>query len=138
MSDSGPRQPIVVWDDAAFRARVEAIGAKQGLSVRDVCRRAGLAADTLDKPAEKKGRSIVVTLAIAKALGVSILEIVSPEEAVGQTLLAVDRDSLGRLALTAHIAAHLYLSLDSHRKIPAPRDAERIVRVIIDLLDLPE
>ena len=37
------------WDDESFRARVTAIAQQQNRSLRDVCTKAGLAADYLSK-----------------------------------------------------------------------------------------
>ena len=126
-----------VWDDEAFRARVEKLAAGKGRSVRQICTDAGLAADYLNKPAEKKGRSILAIMLIARELGVSVEELIAPGFAADPVIREIDSDTLGRLSLTAHVAAHLYLSLDSRRNIPSPQDAERIVRLIIDMLDLP-
>lgn len=127
-----------VWDDEAFRARVGSLAAARGKSVRQICTDSGLAADYLNKPAEKKGRSILSIMLIARTLGVSVSDLIGPGLAADSVIQDLDADTLTRLALAAHVAAHLYLSLDSRRNIPTPRDAERIVRLIIDMLDLPQ
>lgn len=136
-SSNNHQDSTPVWDDEAFRARVEKLAAGKGKSVRQICSDAGLAADYLNKSAEKKGRSILSIMLIADKLGVSVTDLIEPALVGIGAAEDVDPDTLGRLSLTAHVAAHLYLSLDSRRNIPSPTDAERIVRLIIDMLDLP-
>src|SRR5918998_6737520 len=66
----------LLWDDRAFCARVERLAEARGRSVSQVCRRAGLRASYLAKPAGRSGRSIEALLRIARELDVDMMELI--------------------------------------------------------------
>lgn len=125
------------WDDAAFCSRVEVLATERGRDVREVCRSAGLAPDYLNKPASRNGRAIGHLLRLAQELAVPVIRLIEAGDPEGAASSPVDRDVLGRLALTANVAAHLYVNLDNRRGVPVRSEAERIVQTIISLLDFP-
>lgn len=132
--DKTGRKHALSWDDDAFRARVATIIKKQGRSPDEVCLAAGLGHDTLMKPV-RKGRNISTIYALANALHVDPTVLISGTNgAVGPADANLDSASLRRLALVAHVAAHLYVSLGEGVRPPSI-EIERVMRVITSLID---
>jgi len=128
MSQSEP-ETDPYWDDAAFRLRVSTLAAMQDRSVSEVCTTAGLANDYLFKP-ERRGRNIRAILALATSLKVPPSVLLFDTEPPTRA----DSSMLRRLALVAHVASHLYVSLDVNTR-PTDLDIERIVRTILNLVE---
>jgi hypothetical protein len=117
------------WDDEAFRARVAAIAQQQERTLREVCLKAGLAADYLSKTTYS-GRNIRAILALARSLQVPATDLLFAEAPNPRADSAVSR----RLAIVAHIAAHLYLSLGEERHADNA-EAKRVMRMIMSLIE---
>lgn len=115
------------WDDDAFRHHAITLARAQGRSPSEVCTSAGLTNDYLTRP-HKTGRNIRAIIALARELRVSPAELIPKNDPV-----PVDSLILRRLAMVAHVAAHLYISLDTERR-PTPKEVQRIVAVLTDLI----
>ena len=122
-----PEDQGEVWNDDAFRAHAQALADGQRRSLWEVCKTAGLAADYLTKTTYS-GRNIRALLALSKSLKVDVSELVQ----AGQGKV-VDSDSLRRMALASHIAAHLYVAMNNEASKDAA-EAERIAKVIMGLM----
>jgi hypothetical protein len=119
------------WDDVAFKRRIANAAALRSMTMGEVCVQAGLARDFLTKDASKAGRSINSILRIARVLEEDPAELMG----LGRSRASVDNDSLGRLALAANIAAHLYLALDARRTLPTNVDASELIGRITGLME---
>jgi len=117
------------WDDEAFRARVAAIAQQQHRTLREVCLKAGLAADYLSKTTYS-GRNIRAILALASSLQVPATDLVFAEP----QKLPIDSPMLRHLAIVAHVAAHLYVSLGT-QQLTDTAEAERVMRLIMSLIE---
>jgi len=117
-----------LWDDEAFRAHTVALCEGQHRSPWEVSRTAGLAGDYLAQ-SNRAGRNIRALLALAKSLNVEVSELI----AAGQGKSTGDSDTLRRMALASHIAAHLYVAMDTERN-SLPEEAEAIAQAIISLV----
>src|SRR4051794_33857509 len=105
------RKHTLAWDDDAFRARTASIVKRQGRTLEEVCQTAGLAHDTLNKRVSK-GRNISTIFALANALHVDPGTLMfGGNGAAPAADPRLDSASLHRLALVAHVASHLYVSL---------------------------
>ena len=117
-----------VWNDEAFRRHAVALCAGQGRSSWEVCRTAGLAGDYLSKPTGA-GRNVRALIALAGSLNVDVSEFI----AAGRGQRTGDSDALRRMALASHIAAHLYVAMDTERR-SLPEEAEAIAHAIMSLV----
>jgi len=117
------------WDDEAFRARVAAIAQQQNRSLRDVCTKAGLAADYLSKTTYS-GRNIRAILALAGSLQVPATDLLFAEAPKPRA----DSAMLRHLAIVAHVAAHLYVSLGAEQHADNA-EAERVMHLIMNLIE---
>jgi hypothetical protein len=116
-----------VWNDEAFRSHAVALCLGQGRSAWETCRTAGLAGDYLTKP-HGAGRNIRALIALAGSLKVDVSELVDAGR--GRT---DDSTALRRMALASHIAAHLYVAMDTERR-SIPDEAEAIAQAIMSLV----
>jgi len=117
-----------VWNDEAFRAHAVLLCEGQRRSPWEVARTAGLAGDYLTKPIGA-GRNIRALIALARSLGVDVSELI----AAGQGKLPVDSTTLSRMAMASHIAAHLYVAMNTERRSMS-EEAEAIAQVIMSLI----
>lgn len=124
-SDEGDRD---VWNDEAFRLHAVALCVGQGRSAWETCRTAGLAGDYLSKPTGA-GRNVRALIALAGSLGVDVSELID----AGRGRRADDSAALRRMALASHIAAHLYVAMDTERR-GVPEEAEAIAQAIMSLV----
>jgi len=117
------------WDDEAFRARVAEIARQQNRSLRDVCTKAGLAADYLSKTTYS-GRNIRAILALASSLQVPATDLLFAKPKKPRA----DSAMIRQLAIVAHAAAHLYAALGAEQHANAA-EAERVMHLIMSLLE---
>jgi transcriptional regulator with XRE-family HTH domain len=96
-----------LWDDRAFCARVERLAEERGSSMSKVCRRAGLSASYLAKPAGRSGRSIEAILRIARELDVNVMELIGGTSTHQRHDLLPTDEMLNHLALTFDIMAQI-------------------------------
>jgi len=129
--DKTERKHALAWDDDAFRARAALLAKMQGRPLDEVCITAGLAHDTLTKTV-RKGRNISTIFALARSLHVepSVLMF----DSNGASAAQFDSGALRRLALLAHVATHLYLSLGQTLPTQNP-EIERIMRLIMSIIE---
>jgi len=123
-----PEDGSDVWNDEAFRSHAVALCEGPRRSAWEVSKTAGLAGDYLTKPTGA-GRNIRALLALARSLNVDVSELI----AAGQGKSTVDSATLRRMAMASHIAAHLYVALDTERRSMAD-EAEAIAEVIMTLI----
>jgi len=118
MRQSWHGRPAVVdalWDDAAFKKRVQTLAKARGLSVRAALEAAGITHRYFSRPQE--GRSTNLLLNLAKTLDVPPAELLGLNEPPEEVPLSVDSEKLKRIAvaarmMTAQIAALVYVASD--------------------------
>ena len=123
-----PEDDSSVWNDEVFRSHAVLLCEGQRRSPWEVAKTAGLAGDYLTKPIGA-GRNIRALIALARSLNVDVSELI----AAGQGKPTVDSAALRRMALASHIAAHLYVAMDTERRTLAD-EAEAIAEVIMSLM----
>jgi len=123
-----PEDDSGVWNDEAFRAHAVLLCEGQHRSPWEVARTAGLAGDYLTKPIGA-GRNIRALIALARSLNIDVSELIG----AGQGKPTIDSAALRRMALASHIAAHLYVAMDTERRTLAD-EAEAIAEVIMSLM----
>lgn len=130
-----PTQPedVLLWDDGAFRGRVSQLAADRGLSIPEVCRRAGVSISYLAHPAGRQGRSIEALLKIARELGVSLIELVGsmPDHHDAHPT----DENLARVALVAELSALLYIALGARRQVPSNINPVTITSAVLRLIE---
>lgn len=105
-----------LWDDAAFKKRVQALAKTKGLSMRAALEAAGITHRYFSRPQE--GRSTNLLLNLAKTLDVAPAELFGVAEAAPTGVpLPVDSEKLKRITvaarmMTAQIAALVYVACD--------------------------
>jgi transcriptional regulator with XRE-family HTH domain len=105
-----------LWDDAAFKKRVQALAKTKGLSMRAALEAAGITHRYFSRPQE--GRSTNLLLNLAKTLDVSPAELFGVAGAAPAEMpLPVDSEKLKRITvaarmMTAQIAALVYVACD--------------------------
>jgi hypothetical protein len=117
------------WDDEAFRARVAAIAQQQHRTLREVCLKAGLAHDYLAKTTYS-GRNIRAIIALAGSLQVPATDLLFAEAPKPRA----DSVMLRHLAIVAHVAAHLYVSLGAEQHAD-DAEAKRVMSLIMSLIE---
>src|SRR3954462_11317209 len=122
-----------LWDDDAFRRRVSQLARDRGLSIPEVCRRAGVSASYLAHPAGRQGRSIEALLKIARELGVGLIELIGsmPDH---HDASPTD-ENLARVALVAELAALLYIALGARRQVPSNINPVTVTSAILRLIE---
>ena len=123
-----PEDDSGVWNDEAFRSHAVELCEGQRRSPWEVARTAGLAGDYLTKPIGA-GRNIRALIALARSLNIDVSELIG----AGQGKPTIDSAALRRMALASHIAAHLYVAMDTERRTLAD-EAEAIAEVIMSLM----
>ena len=101
-----------LWDDAAFKKRVQALAKAKGVSMQAALELAGITPRYFSRAQE--GRSTNLILNLARALGVPPSELFGIEER-REELLPVDGEKLKRITvaarmMTAQIAALVYVA----------------------------
>jgi len=117
------------WDDEAFRTRVAAIAQQQHRTLREVCLKAGLAHDYLAKTTYS-GRNIRAIIALAGSLQVPATDLLFAEAPKPRA----DSAMLRHLAIVAHVAAHLYVSLGAEQNAD-DAEAKRVMSLIMSLIE---
>jgi transcriptional regulator with XRE-family HTH domain len=132
---TGTEADAVVWDDAGFIRRVNQEADKLGLSLNEVCRRAGLSKDYLGKTPQG-GRNVLSIQKLAAVLGVEPAYLMGFATEVPPTR---EETQLQALGLAANIAAHVYLVLNCQQtpKLPDGIDKNQLVDLITQLLTPP-
>lgn len=103
----------ILWDDAAFKKRVQALAKAKGLSMQAALELAGITPRYFSRAQE--GRSTNLILNLARSLGVPPGELFGVEERPEEELLPVDGEKLKRITvaarmMTAQIAALVYVA----------------------------
>ena len=104
-----------LWDDAAFKKRVQTLAKTKGLSMRAALEAAGITHRYFSRPQE--GRSTNLLLNLAKTLDVPPAELFGVAEVAPTMPLPVDSQKLKRITvaarmMTAQIAALVYVASD--------------------------
>lgn len=121
-----------IWDDSGFRERAKQAALKAGFrNLGDAMQKAGYDRQILDKNV-KMGRNVGMILQFAKTVEANPAWLMGLREK--QEEVEDDRQ-LGRLALVANIACHLYVALDSPRTIPRHIDSGKVVAAIMQAVD---
>lgn len=110
-----------LWDDSAFKRRVEVLAKRRGLSVADALRAAGI---TRYFSRTSGGRSINLLLNLARALNVQPVELLGLNEPLAAPAMPVDSEKLQRIlcvtkAIMAQMAAVMYVASDDSGADPA-------------------
>jgi transcriptional regulator with XRE-family HTH domain len=130
----------VVWDDAGFIRRVNQEADKLGVSLNEVCRRAGLSKDYLGKTPQG-GRNVLSIQKLAAVLGVEPAYLMgfATEVHIKPNPPTREETQLQALGLAANIAAHVYLVLNCQQtpKLPDGIDKNQLVDLITQLLTPP-
>lgn len=93
-----------LWDDAAFKKRVQSLAKARGMSMRAALEKAGITHRYLSRAQE--GRSTNMLLNLARALEVSPAELFGMTEgASGGPPLPVDGEKLKRITVVAQVMA---------------------------------
>ena len=103
----------ILWDDAAFKKRVQALAKAKGVSMQAALELAGITPRYFSRAQE--GRSTNLILNLARSLGVPPGELFGVEERPEEELLPVDGEKLKRITvaarmMTAQIAALVYVA----------------------------
>jgi len=121
-----------LWNDPRFRERVIEAARLRGMSLSDVCRKAGLSTSYLSKPAGRAGRSMEAVLCIAQALDVSVIELLGTANHHDAT---PSDENLARLALVAEVSWYFGVALGARRQIPYGVNAVELVATIMSWID---
>lgn len=102
-----------LWDDAAFKKRVQPLAKARGLSMQAALELAGITPRYFSRAQE--GRSTNLILNLARSLGVPPGELFGVEEQPEEKPLPVDGEKLKRITvaarmMTAQIAALVYVA----------------------------
>src|SRR5262245_6575505 len=118
------------WDDAAFIRRVQTLATRKNLTLREVCRRAKLAPDLLNKT-PRLSRTVASVYKIAQALDAD------PAELLGiQVEAALPPDPrLDRLLVVTRVAVLLYLALEQRNAAPDGVDPQQVIKVLLGMID---
>lgn len=133
-----PKPPPAIWDDEKFIARVRELAEAQGLTLKAVSTKAGLAPDYFVKRrGGEAGRNIVSIIQLAGALNLPVSTLLDPPSD-NPSLAEIDQVKLDRLAMVANVAAHLYLALDARKAaIPEDIDADELLQMLMRFVQPP-
>jgi transcriptional regulator with XRE-family HTH domain len=112
-ASAGTEADAVFWDDAGFIRRVNQEADKLGVSLNEVCRRAGLSKDYLGKTPQG-GRNVLSIQKLAAVLGVepAYLMDFATEVHIKPNPPTREETQLQALGLAANIAAHVSIPGD--------------------------
>jgi transcriptional regulator with XRE-family HTH domain len=129
----GAPDDSAVWDDKAFVGRVRELARARGIPIAELMERAELSESWLRHFAAK-GRQVDALLKLARVLDVDAAELMGlkPVSTAGTGRRAVQQ--LERMAVVAHLAAHVYVALDRE----ASDSAADILAALREAIDWPD
>lgn len=122
-----------IWDDKAFVERVRELARARGMPIADLMERADLSESWLRHYAAK-GRQVDAVLKLARVLDIDPAELMGLKPLSAPTGSQRAARQIERMAIVAHLAAHVYVALDRE----ASDSAEDILAALRKAIDWPD